>query len=143
MSDFGPATNSRRRALALMLPLAALLLPVGLGLSVEPARADVSAFPVPAWPGLPKDDFDRMTAAAERLYEGQSIGTIERWRSPDSKNAGEVKLTHSFEAHGMPCRTIDYVIRFNEKRARPDHYVLTWCKLPNDGWKIVELPPAR
>ena len=61
MSEFGPATKSRRRALALMLPLAALLLPVSLGLSAKTARADVSAFPVPAWPGLPKDDFDRMS----------------------------------------------------------------------------------
>ena len=114
-----------------------------MGFRPTPARADVSAFPVPAWPGLPKDDFDRMSAAAERLYEGQSIGTIERWRSPDSKNAGEVKLTRSFQANGMQCRTIDYVIRFNEKRDRPDHYVLTWCKLPDDGWKIVELPRPR
>jgi hypothetical protein len=140
MSVFSPAPTSRRLTLALM---AALLLPAALGLSVSPARADVSSLPVPAWPGLPKDDLDRMTAAAGRLYEGQSIGTIERWRSPDSKNAGEVRLTHSFEAHGMQCRTIDYTIRFNEKRDAPDHYVLNWCKVPDDGWKIVEIPTPR
>ena len=148
MSNFSPATTSRRRARAWMRPLASLLLPASLGiaslgLSVSTARAEVSALPVPAWPGLPRDDLDRMTAAAARLYEGQSIGTIERWRSPDSKNAGEVKLTHSFEAHGMQCRTIDYTIRFNEKRDRPDHYVLNWCKVPDDGWKIVEIPRPR
>ena len=44
------------------------------------------------WPGLSQDDVDRMQAAAARLYEGRSIGTVERWRNPDSKDAGEVKL---------------------------------------------------
>ena len=54
-----------------------------------------------------------------------------------------MKLTHSFDSHGMPCRTIDYTIRFNELRNAPDHYVLTWCKVGNEGWKIVEIPPPR
>ena len=107
------------------------------------ARADISALPIPAWPGLPQDDVNRMTAAAARLYEGRSIGTIERWRSPDSKNAGEVKLTRSFATHGMPCRTVDYTIRFNEQRNQLDHYVLTWCKVGDEGWKIVEIPTPR
>ncbi len=133
MRLFAPSTTKRMALLA----LTALLAPLGA------ARADISSLPIPAWPGLPKDDLDRMTAAAARLYEGRSIGTVERWRSPDTKNAGEVKLLQSFEAHGMPCRIIDYTIRFNEQRNRPDHYRLTWCKVPDDGWKIVEIPPPR
>ncbi len=119
------------------------LLPFGLLLIAPAAGAEIGLLPIPAWPGLPGDDLDRMNAAAARLYEGQSIGTVERWRSPDSKNAGEVKLTHSFNSHGMPCRTLDYTIRFNEQRDRPDHYVLNWCKLSDGTWKIVEVPTPR
>ena len=93
-----------------------------------------------AWPGLTPDDVERMYSAAARLYEGRSIGTIERWRSPDSGDAGEVKLTRSFEANGMPCRTLDFTIRVEVKRNSPRHFVSTWCNVPDIGWKIVELP---
>jgi surface antigen len=96
-----------------------------------------------AWPGLSQDDVDRMQAAAARLYEGRSIGTVERWRSPDSKDAGEVKLIRSFESHGMPCRTIDYTIRFESRRNSPNHYVLNWCRVEEGSWKLVELPRPR
>ena len=99
--------------------------------------------PVLAWPGLTQDDIDRMHAAAARLYDGRSIGTVERWRSPDSKTAGEVKLTHSFDSHGMPCRTIDYTIRFDSARNSPNHYILNWCRVAGDTWKIVELARSR
>jgi surface antigen len=94
-----------------------------------------------AWPGLTPDDVERMYAAAARLYEGRSIGTIERWRSPDSSDAGEVKLVRSFDANGMPCRTLDFTIRVEVKRNSPRHFVSTWCKVADVGWKIVELPP--
>jgi hypothetical protein len=96
-----------------------------------------------AWPGLTQDDINRMHAAAARLYEGRSIGTVERWRSPDSKDAGEVKLIQSFNSHGMPCSTIDYVIRFDTERDNPDHYVINWCKVQGGEWKIVELAEPR
>jgi hypothetical protein len=96
-----------------------------------------------AWPGLTQDDVERMHAAAARLYEGRSIGTVERWRSPESKDAGEVKLVRSFASHGMPCRTIDYTVRFEAKRNGPDHYVIDWCLVAEGSWKIVELPPGR
>lgn len=95
------------------------------------------------WPGLPQDDLDRMGAASARLYEGRSIGTVERWRNPDTQDAGEVKLIRDFDTHGMPCRTLDYTIRFNEHRDRPDHYVLTWCRISEGTWKIVEVPGPR
>jgi surface antigen len=93
-----------------------------------------------AWPGLTQDDLDRMHAAAARLYEGQSIGTVERWRSPQSQDAGEVKLIRTFSAYGMPCSELDYVIRFQTERDNPDHYVVNWCKLQNGEWKIVQIP---
>jgi surface antigen len=96
-----------------------------------------------SWPGLTQDDIDRMNAAGARLYEGRSIGTVERWRSPDSKDAGEVKLIRSFNTHGMPCRTLDHTIRFETQRDSPSHYIINWCKIPDDGWKIVEVAPPR
>jgi surface antigen len=96
-----------------------------------------------SWPGLTQDDIERMNAAGARLYEGRSIGTVERWRSPDSKDAGEVKLIRSFNSHGMPCRTLDHTIRFETQRDSPSHYIINWCKIPDDGWKIVEVAPPR
>ncbi len=96
-----------------------------------------------AWPGLTRDDSDRMHAAGARLYEGRSIGTVERWRSPESKDAGEVKLVRSFNTHGMPCRTLDYTIRFESVRDKPTHYVINWCKVEGGEWKIVEVPAPR
>ncbi len=92
------------------------------------------------WPGLTQDDIDRMHAAGARLYEGGSIGNVERWRSPDTKDAGEVKLTRSFTTRGMPCHTLEYTIRFDNVRNNPSRYVLNWCKTEGGEWKIVELP---
>lgn len=120
-----------------------LELAVGLLCAVNVAIAQPSFTPNIYWPGLSQDDINRMEAAAARLYEGRSIGTIERWRSPDSKNAGEVKLIRGFDTNNMPCRTIDYTIRFEERRNLPNHYVVNWCKTPDGTWKIVELPIHR
>jgi hypothetical protein len=120
---------------------------IGLGFLLVSALCTALAQPIPvpalAWPGLAEDDINRMHAAAARLYEGRSIGTVERWRSPDSGDAGEVKLTRSFDSHGMPCRTIEYTIRFAGKVGGPDHYILNWCRVTGDTWKIVELARPR
>jgi len=111
----------------------------------NPARAQPWLFDL-SWPGMNQDEVNRMQAAAARLYEGRSIGTIERWRNPDTKAAGEVKLVRSFDAYGMPCRTLDYTVRFESARNSPNHYVVNWCKVQGDrgaDWKIVELAPRR
>jgi surface antigen len=96
-----------------------------------------------AWPGLTGGDLERMHAAAARLYEGQSIGTIERWRNPDSKNAGEIKLVRNFTARGMPCRTLAYTTRFSVDQTRLSHATINWCMVQQGEWKIVELIPPR
>jgi hypothetical protein len=100
--------------------------------SVSLAQAPLVSNDV-AWPGLTQDDIDRMHAAAARLYEGHSIGTVERWRSPDSRDAGEIKLIRSFNANGMPCRTLAYTIRFEVVRDNPSQYVVNWCKVQGGG----------
>lgn len=124
--------------------------PVSVGFALLAALASSAVLAQPVFPpgptflpGLSQDDVDRMNAAAARLYEGRSIGTVERWRSPSSNNAGEVKLIRTFEAHGMPCRTIDYTIRLETARASPEHYVINWCRVPGGTWKIVELAQPR
>jgi surface antigen len=96
-----------------------------------------------AWPGLTQGDLDRMHAAAARLYEGVSIGTIERWRHPHSQNAGEIRLVRTFTARDMPCRTLEYTTRFNVDRTRLSHATINWCKVQQGEWKIVELIPPR
>ena len=125
-------------------PLACLAAVLALATPAQAQRAQLlGRMPQLGWPGLTPDDIVRMNAASARLYEGRSIGTIERWRSPASADAGEVTLTRDFDWHGMPCHALDYTIRFNTDRGSPDHYVMTWCRLPDESWKIVEVPPQR
>jgi surface antigen len=95
------------------------------------------------WPKLSPDELDRMQAAAARLYEGRSIGSVERWRSPETRNAGSIKLNRSYESQGMPCRALDYRIRLRQGDNSPDHYTINWCKTAGGDWKIVENRPGR
>jgi hypothetical protein len=121
-------------SVALMVPL--------LFMAGKVAAQDLSIFsPDLAWPDLTQDDLNRMHAAAARLFEGQSIGAVERWSNPASNDAGQVKLIRAFDANGMPCRTIDYTLIFQGGGNSPDHYVLSWCRIPGGVWKIVALPP--
>ncbi len=93
--------------------------------------------------GLTADDTARMHAAEARLYEGRSVGTIERWRNPDSDNAGEVQLARQFQFKGMPCRSLNYRVRLAERPKAEEHFSLSWCKLQSGEWKTVEIkPPA-
>jgi len=119
----------------------------GLGLMLALASATAAAQPVMApslaWPGLTQGDIDRMHEAAARLYEGRSIGTVERWRNPDNNDAGKVTLIRSFETHGMPCRTIAYTVEFAVAKDRLDNYLVNWCEVQQGTWKIVELPQPQ
>jgi surface antigen len=83
-----------------------------------------------------------MHAAAAKLYEGRPVGAVETWATPDGTMSGQVKLLHSFDSFNMPCRTIDYTIRFQGmlNSPIPDHYVLNWCRVPAGVWKIVQIP---
>ncbi len=111
-----------------------------LAVAVCPVVATAQSFPrlsESAWSNLSRDDLDRMNDAAARLYEGKSIGTVERWRNPDTKNAGSVRLEDRFQSKGMPCWRLDYTIRIEQTKDHPSHYVLNWCKTPAGEWKIL------
>jgi surface antigen len=107
----------------------------GAGQAQLPLRAPGAGLD---WPGLTADDLDRLNAASARLYEGRSIGTVERWRNPDTRNAGSVSLARSFQMHDMPCRQMEYRIRFSQKSEFPDHYTMTWCRTSAGEWKIAQ-----
>jgi hypothetical protein len=102
-----------------------------------PLPTPAPAFP---FPGVPPGDADRIQAAAARLREGRSIGTVERWRNPDTKDAGEVELLRRFDHDGMPCRTIRYTIRYKSQPDRLNRSVVNWCRVLDGTWKIVEIP---
>lgn len=107
------------------------------------AAAALPPVPIPVPAGgtamLTKDDVVRVQAAVARLNEGRSIGAVERWRSEDSHDAGEVILARSFTARGMPCHTIRYLTRYHSQPASPRRLELNWCQAPAKGWKIVDL----
>ncbi len=96
-----------------------------------------------SWPGLSKDDLDRMHTAELRLFDGRSVGTIERWRNPDTDNAGKVELVRKYDAKGLPCRGVSYTIRFGGDATAERRYRLNWCRQQSGDWKIVPKgPPA-
>jgi surface antigen len=120
--------------------------------ALGPTVALLLAVALPAWaqtfvpqlqniyPRLNNEDITRMQAAAARLYEGRSIGTVERWRNPDSGNAGSVKLIGSSTVKGLPCRRLEYSVRLQQRAQSPSTYSLNWCKTEAGEWKIVEQP---
>src|SRR5262245_54230651 len=87
---------------------------VGVLLPISIAAAQVAPSLSQPWSGLNRDDLDRMHAAAARLYEGRSVGTVERWRNPDNNDAGTTTLLRQFEAKAMPCSRIEYKVRLAE-----------------------------
>jgi len=127
---------TRKRVAVCVLGAATL----GVCMAARLPDAEAQTYPslsLPAWANLTKDDLDRMNMAAARLYQGQSIGTVERWRNPDTNNAGSVRLEGKFEAKGMPCWRLDYSVRTSDTKNHPSRYVINWCKTPVGEWKIL------
>jgi hypothetical protein len=135
-----PVSNLLRKTCIAAAAVAALSAPLLKSALPQPVPLPVPTPINPIWPGVPPDDVERMHSAAARLYESRSIGTIERWRNPDTKDAGEVQLIRSFLAKGMPCRTISYTIRYASSPNRLDRHLVDWCHVHEDGWQIVNLP---
>jgi len=122
--------------------LTVAVLAAGGALVAPAARAQINPFTTRPVAGLEKDDIDRLGRAAERLYSGRSIGTVERWRSPDTGNSGSVKLLRVFTGKGMPCRTLRYRVRLHDRQGRdPDQFVVNWCRTASGEWKLLDPAP--
>lgn len=93
------------------------------------------------YPQLSGADIDRMGAAAERLYSGTAIGTVERWRNPDNGNSGTVALVGTPEYRGQPCRRLEYTARIAQRNQELTTSILTWCRTESGEWKITENVP--
>lgn len=93
------------------------------------------------YPQLTTADVDRMGAAAERLYTGTAIGTVERWRNPDNGNSGTVALVGTPEFRGQPCRRLEYTARIAQRNQELTTHTLTWCRTEAGEWKIAENVP--
>jgi hypothetical protein len=139
-----PAGYSLMRSFLAAALITILVLALPLSVDIASAATQLAQVSPPIttlpWSGLNKDDLDRMHAAAARLYEGRSIGSVERWRNPDNDDAGSVMLLRQFEAKGMPCSKIEYKLRLAETQ-QLRHYILDWCKMSSGAWKIVDLGP--
>lgn len=133
------------------LTLSARLGAVGAALAASALPACAQGFAAPLGALVPPlgaknnaltaDDMSRMHAAAERLYQGRSIGTVERWRNPDTGNAGSVRLLRRFEGRGMPCWRMQYVIRFERTQADSHPYAINWCRTAGGEWKMLDGAP--
>jgi surface antigen len=138
-----PAASFDVRAAALGAIAAAALLTAAA--VPGPARAQFN--PLVQRPadsgGLNKDDIERLNRATERLYTGRSIGTVERWRNPDTGNSGSGKLLKSFKSRGMDCRQMRYRVKLRDSQREPAAYVTNWCRTESGEWKLLEpAPPA-
>ena len=98
--------------------------------------------PALGFPGLSPPALASMHDAAAKLFDGHPVGAVDAWTSPDGTASGQTKLLHSFDAHNMPCRTIEYTVSFQGTLSTlyPNHYVLNWCRIPAGVWKIVPVP---
>lgn len=57
------------------------------------------------------------------------------WSNPATGASGTVALARAFQSGGMQCHEVNYTFQFT----RPAHhsaYVLTWCQVGPDTWKI-------
>jgi len=106
-----------------------------------PAAAQFAPMLQNVYPQLSTADLDRMDAAAQRLYSGTAIGTVERWRNPDNGNSGTVALVGTPEFRGQPCRRLEYTARIAQRNQELTTSTLTWCRTESGEWKITENVP--
>jgi len=119
--------------------LAIVAAPFSGALAVGPTD---SLFGGQGYGGLSQADLDHMNTAAALLYEGTPGRTVERWTSPATGRSGEIRLISSFEFRGMPCRRLDYTITAADQ-SNLGHYVMSWCRVPDGAWKMVEVPASH
>ena|ERR1700676_1040748 len=118
----------------------ALVTAVELLCIVPPAVASQSPLFGLTWlEPLTNSDIERMGTATQQVLQQAPGALVAQWQNPASGHAGMIRLLHNFDAHGIPCRTLDYTIRYEEAVDSLDHYIVNWCRLSDGEWKIVEL----
>ena len=116
------------------LALAAVVL---VGLYGLPARAQLNPFSRAGF-DLSQEDIDLLTAAARKLYVGEtaSVGALESWSNEQSGNAGTVQLIGTFEHQGLPCRRLQHDITVKNVD-NPFRFIFDRCKTANGEWKLL------
>lgn len=69
--------------------------------------------------------------------EGAATGMNKEWSNPQTGNSGAVKLRRVYNLKGVPCRTFDYTT-WTQHHTNVTRVTVDWCKLANDGWKLVD-----
>lgn len=121
-----------RRLAGLALTAALAVLAVG-----EAARAEYPPLIFGRILSATPEDLPMLRSASAPLFEAATAGTTREWSNPQTGNSGAIKLRRIFALKGMPCRTFDYTT-WTEHHTNESRVVLDWCKVPDDGWKLVD-----
>ncbi|MGO8917995.1 MAG: hypothetical protein ACLQJR_18995 [Stellaceae bacterium] len=83
------------------------------------------------------EDLPIVREASAPLFDAAAAGTTREWSNPRTGDSGAIKLRRIFALKGMPCRTFDYTT-WTEHHTNETRVVGDWCKLTDDGWKLVD-----
>ena len=88
---------------------------------------------------LTPDDVTLLTAAAAKLYQGETaaLGTVEEWSNAKSGNRGRVELIRIFEHRGQACRRLQHDITLADTAAGPFRFIIDRCKVSANEWKML------
>ena len=117
------------------LALAVGLAAVGAGSAVRAQYPPLTAFGRLFAAGPEDEATIRQTATP--LFEAAAAGASEQWSNPQTRNSGTITLQRIFMQSGMPCRTFAYST-WTEQHTNETRVVVDWCKVPDDGWKLLD-----
>ncbi len=83
------------------------------------------------------EDLPFVREASAPLFDATAAGVGGEWSNPQTGNSGTVELHRIFALRGMPCRTFEYTT-WTEGHTFMTRVVIDWCKVAEDGWKMVD-----
>jgi len=83
------------------------------------------------------DDLPSILAASAPLFDAAKAGKTGEWSNQETGNSGTVTLRRIFALKDIPCRTFDYAT-WTEHHSNETRVVVDWCKLTDNGWKLVD-----
>jgi surface antigen len=105
------------------------------GISLAAAHAQPMMNPLRQL-ALSSEDFAMAGEAVNSLYDAKKIGVTQTWSNPKSGNSGSVKILDTFEYQGLPCRTIEHIVKIR-RQADPKKVVLKTCRDTDGAWKLI------